>query len=86
MSRPTLLTPQQVADHLGVSRKTVYKMIADGTLAHQRVRSMIRIPEDSLPVTVKAIPMEVPYPKTRPITGEFARMAHVPVDRQGDAA
>jgi hypothetical protein len=45
-------------------------------------RSGIRIPEDSPPVTIKAAPMEVPYPKTRPITGEFARLAH---DRSGSS-
>lgn len=39
----TLLSVKQAAEELGVSAKTVYRMLADGELAEVRVRGAIRI-------------------------------------------
>jgi excisionase family DNA binding protein len=43
-----LLTPDQVADFLAVSRKTVYRIIKAGKLEAVNVESILRIPEESL--------------------------------------
>jgi excisionase family DNA binding protein len=43
-----LLTPDQVAEFLAVSRKTVYRIINAGKLNAIKVESIIRVPEKSL--------------------------------------
>jgi len=43
-----LLTTDQVAEYLAVSRKTVYRIINAGKLNAIKVESIIRIPEESL--------------------------------------
>jgi excisionase family DNA binding protein len=43
-----LLTPDQVAEFLAVSRKTVYRIIKAGKLEAVKVESILRIPEESL--------------------------------------
>jgi excisionase family DNA binding protein len=43
-----LLTPDQVAEYLAVSRKTVYRIINSGKLNAIKVESILRIPEESL--------------------------------------
>jgi excisionase family DNA binding protein len=43
-----LLTPDQVAEFLLVSRKTVYRIINSGKLEAIKVESILRIPEESL--------------------------------------
>ena len=42
------LTVRQAAERFGVCTATIYKLIADGTIAHIRVGNSIRIPEDAL--------------------------------------
>ena len=45
------LSPQQVADRLGVCRKSVLRAIADGRLpAHRLSKRTLRVPEDALRV------------------------------------
>jgi excisionase family DNA binding protein len=42
----TMYTVQETADYLGVSKKTVYKWIAEGSLKAQKIgKRMIRIDE-----------------------------------------
>ena len=43
-----LLTPDQVAEFLAVSKKTVYRIIKAGKLEAVNVESILRIPEESL--------------------------------------
>jgi len=43
-----LLTPDQVAEFLSVSRKTVYRIINAGKLEAIKVENILRIPEESL--------------------------------------
>lgn len=43
-----LLTADQVAEYLAVSRKTVYRIINNGKLNAIKVESILRIPEESL--------------------------------------
>ena len=43
-----LLTTDQVAEYLAVSRKTVYRIINAGKLNAIKVESILRIPEESL--------------------------------------
>jgi len=43
-----LLTPDQVAEYLAVSKKTVYRIINSGKLNAIKVESILRIPEESL--------------------------------------
>src|SRR5262245_17422468 len=47
MSSPqctTFLSPNGLADRWGVARRTIYKMLQDGRLAHMRVGRAVRIP------------------------------------------
>lgn len=44
----TLMTVNRVAEVLGVSNKTVYRMIADGQLKAVRIRNAWRISADEL--------------------------------------
>lgn len=44
----TLLTPEQVAEQLGVSRRTVQRMAADGELPALRVGSQFRFRAESI--------------------------------------
>lgn len=43
-----LMTVNRVAEELGVSNKTVYRMIADGQLKAVRIRNAWRISADEL--------------------------------------
>ena len=45
---PALLNVRQVAAQLGVSEATVYALVAEGALAHSRVRNSIRIPAQAV--------------------------------------
>ena len=47
-SRNALMTVNRVAEMLGVSNKTVYRMIADGQLKAVRIRNAWRISVDEL--------------------------------------
>lgn len=48
-SLPALLTVSQVAnDVLGVSERTVYRMIEDGQIRAVRIRNALRINRDAL--------------------------------------
>ena len=48
-SLPALLTVRQVAeDVLGVSERTVYRMIEDGQIRATRIRNALRINRDAL--------------------------------------
>lgn len=48
-SLPALLTVRQVAeDVLGVSERTVYRMIEDGQIRAVRIRNALRINRDAL--------------------------------------
>ena len=48
-SLPALLTVSQVAnDVLGVSERTVYRMIEDGQIKAVRIRNALRINRDAL--------------------------------------
>jgi excisionase family DNA binding protein len=45
---PTLLTPQNVADYLGVSKLTVYRALDDDQIEHIRIGTLYRITEDAV--------------------------------------
>ena len=45
---PTCLTVSEVADRLGLSEKTVRRLIWDGDLRHHRLGAAIRVAEDDL--------------------------------------
>ena len=68
-----LLTTDQVAEYLAVSRKTVYRIINAGKLDAIKVESIIRIPEESLKEYVesskKAINNEQPKRKRFSLRG-----------------
>lgn len=40
---PVFLSPQQLADHLGVCRKTIYRWIKAGDLPAVRVGGVLRV-------------------------------------------
>ena len=42
--RRTHLSPREAADLLGVSVTTVYRRVADGSLPHERLGRLVRIP------------------------------------------
>lgn len=43
-----LITPKQAAEHLGVSRKTIYKLIYAGELPAHKIGAAVRIPETAI--------------------------------------
>jgi excisionase family DNA binding protein len=45
---PRLLSIAEVARHLGVSKKTIRRLVEDGRLRSYRVRRQIRISEEDL--------------------------------------
>ena len=47
-SRPRLLTPNEVAEHLRVSTMTVYRLIKSGDLRAARIGKSFRISEDDV--------------------------------------
>lgn len=55
-----LLTPNEVAKELGVSPSTVYRMLKEGELGFVWVRSVYRIPRESLDeyVTMRSFPSQ----------------------------
>ncbi len=48
-----LLTPDQVAELLAISRKTVYRIIKAGKLEAIKVNSILRIPEENLKLYIE---------------------------------
>lgn len=46
---PLFECPKETAHRLGVSDRTVRRMVRDGELEHVRVRRCIRIPRGALP-------------------------------------
>jgi excisionase family DNA binding protein len=48
LNQVELLTPKEVAAILKVSTKTVERRIADGTIPHIKIGSVVRIPADFL--------------------------------------
>ena len=44
----TFLRPTEVARACGVSRQTIYKLIADGELPSVRIGNSVRVPADEL--------------------------------------
>ena len=51
---PPLLTIPAAAWWLGVSRRTVYRMIDDGSLERVKIRGAARIPRESLTLYLKS--------------------------------
>jgi excisionase family DNA binding protein len=47
-TQPLLVTPQQAAQALAVSRETVYRMAAAGQIETVRVRGSIRVPVQAI--------------------------------------
>lgn len=43
---PKLLTVREIAEYLGVSRMTVYRMLHDGDIPSVRLRRSFRVSED----------------------------------------
>jgi excisionase family DNA binding protein len=43
-----LLRPTEAADALGVSRSTIYELVADGTVPSMRLGRSVRVPAESL--------------------------------------
>jgi excisionase family DNA binding protein len=52
-TRHPLLMVKEVAQRLGVNPATVYKLIADGRLAHVRVLNMIRVAPEAIDKLLK---------------------------------
>ena len=50
------LSPRQVAEHLGVCRETIYRLLARGELAATRVGSALRIASDDLEAYLRRRP------------------------------
>lgn len=49
----TLLSPQEFADHLSISRWTVYAWIAEGRIKSVKLGRLVRIPESELERIIK---------------------------------
>jgi excisionase family DNA binding protein len=56
------LTVQQAADELGLSTKTIYRMVKDGELAAIKVRGRVRIERSALPSPTGPRRMPPPRP------------------------
>jgi len=48
------LTPQEVADHLRVSKMTVYRLLKSGELASVRIGRSLRVRESDMHAFLKA--------------------------------
>lgn len=46
--RRKYLTPQEVAEYLGVSRRTAYDLVYRGDLAAKKFGRSVRVPKDEL--------------------------------------
>lgn len=48
MTTPAVLSPQEVADALDMSRRQVYRWLRSGELPHQKIDGNYKITEDQL--------------------------------------
>ena len=56
MTQPKLVDTAAVADLLGVTTQTIYRMVADGRIPHYRVRGQLRFDPDEVIKAMKAAP------------------------------
>ena len=52
-SKERLLSPNELADRLSISRWTVYKMLGDGRIQSVKIGRLVRIPESEVTRIVK---------------------------------